>query len=181
MQKLFFPLALIITLSACSSANSQSQDQRSSRDGSPSLDKFYDRFCSENKDGNSLSIDPGFLLNASFSGKESNSGWMHKITKVRLLLLDDKKTPAREQEWRELSQSLQKDQFEELLTIRQGKDRVQLLSKERGDGQKEVVFLAGGKDGGGLFIHFRGHFTAADMEKIQSALQDTHHSDSQEQ
>jgi hypothetical protein len=180
MNKLLFPIALVITLSACSSANSQSPDQRPSRDESPSLDKFYNRFSSENKDGNSISIEPGFLLNANFSGKESNGSWMHKITKVRLLILDDKKTSSRQQEWNELSQSLQKDQFEELLTIRKGKDRVQLLSKDRRDGQKEVVFLAGDKDGGGLFIHFRGHFTAADMEKIQSSLQD-HHQDSDSQ
>jgi hypothetical protein len=118
MQKLFFPLALIVTLSACSSANSQSPGRRSARNGSPSLEKFYDRFNSENKDGNSLSIDPGFLLNASFSGKEDNSGWIHKIKKVRLLIMDDKNSPSREEEWQELAQSLQKDQFEELLTIR---------------------------------------------------------------
>ena len=178
MSKLLFPLALIITLSACSSANSQSPG--SSHDESPALDRFYNRVNSENKDGNSISIDPSFMLNASFAGKESNKDWIHKITKVRLLILDDKKTSGLQQELTELSQSLQKDQFEELLTIRKGQDRVQLLSKDRKDGQKEVVFLAAGKEGGGLFIHFRGHFTAADMEKIQSTLQDTHHEDSKE-
>jgi hypothetical protein len=169
MNKLLFPLALLLTLSACS----QHPDQRSSGDESPSLDKFYNRFHTDDKEGG-ISIDPGFLLNAGFSGKDDDkdhSGWMHKVTHVRLLILDDKATPARQQEWSELSRSLRDDRFDELFTIRQGKDRVQLLSKERADGEKEVVFLAGDKEGGGLFIHFRGSFTAQDMEKIQSALQ----------
>jgi len=178
MSKLLIPLALIITLSACSTANSQSPG--SSRDESPTLERFYNRFNSENHDGNSISIDPTFILNASFSGKESNKDWMHKITKVRLLILDDKKMSGLQQEWRELSESLQKDRFEELLTIRKGQDRLQLFSKDRSDGQKEVVFLAGEKAGGGLFIHFRGNFTAADMEKIQSTLQDSHNHDSKD-
>jgi len=168
MNKVLFPLALVITLAACS----QGQAQRSSRDESPSLDKFYERFNADGNEGG-LSFDPGFMLNASFSGKKSaNSGWIHKVTHVRLLILGDKKNRAQQEEWKELPRLLQQDRFEDLLTIRQGQDRVQLLSKERKDGDKEIVFWTGDKDGGGLLIHFRGPFTAQDMEKIQSALQD---------
>ncbi|HTI10845.1 MAG TPA: DUF4252 domain-containing protein [Puia sp.] len=167
MNKILFPLAVIITLSACS----QGQAQRSARDENPSLDKFYDRFNAAGKEG-SLSFDPGFMLNASFSGKKSdNSSWIHKVTHVRLLILSDKKTKAQQEEWKELPRLLQEDRFEDLLTIRQGQDRVQLLSKERSDGEKDIVFWTGDKDGGGLLIHFRGPFTARDMEKIRESVQ----------
>lgn len=171
MKKLLFFSALIITLSACGQA------QRRSGDESPSLDRFYDHF---NADGqaNSISLDPGFMLTASFSGKnKSNGNWIQKVTKVRLLILDDKKTTMQRADWNELTQSLQQDRFEELLSIRKGSDRVQLLSKERRDGDKEIVFWAGGKDGGGLLLHFRGPFTEKDMEEMQSAVRDNQNKD----
>jgi hypothetical protein len=167
MNKILFPLALVFILSSCS----QGQAQRPSNNECPSLDKFYERFNSEGKEGQ-LSFDPGFMLNASFSGKNSdNSSWIHKVTHVRLLILGDKKTHAQQEEWKGLPRLLQDDRFENLLTIRQGQDRVELLSKERKDGDKDIVFWTGDKDGGGLLIHFRGPFSARDMEKIQSALQ----------
>jgi hypothetical protein len=166
MQKLLFPLALLITLSACSQGSAGSPARRSSPDDG-ALDKFYDRFQDAH-----FSLDPRIMLNASFSGKETNSGWMHKVTQIRLLILGDKKTPAQQQEWSELSRSLRADQFDELVTIRKGEDKIQLLSKEREDGDKEIVFLAGNKNGGGLFFCFRGHFTEQDMNNILSALQD---------
>lgn len=165
MKRLFLPLALVITLSACSQSQAQLAE-------SPSLDKFYERFNADgNKDGN-ISVDPSFLLNASFSGdKNNNSSWIHKVTHVRLLILGDKKTRAQQQEWNELPHTFRQDNFEDLLTIRKGQERVQLLSKERKDGDKEVVFWVADKDGSGLLIHFRGSFTEKDMDKIRESLQ----------
>jgi hypothetical protein len=159
MQKLLLPLALfLVSLSACAQSSS--------------LDKFYDRFKSTGDEG-SLSVSPGLLLNASFSGSggDSNS-WIRKITQIQLLILDAKKTPSVREQWSELSRDLQEDQFDELVSIRHGKDRVQLLSRDRKGGLKEVVFLTSDKEGSGIFIHFRGCFTAKDLETIQSSLQD---------
>lgn len=160
MQKLLLSFTLLaITLSSCAQSSS--------------LDRFYNKFRSSGEVKGEISLDPVFLLNASFSGDGSNDNknWLQKITQVQLLILDAKKTPSVQGEWSELSHSLQQDQFDELVTIRKGKEKLQLLSKERKDGLKEVVFVAGDKEGSGLFIHFSGHFTAKDLEKIQSSLQ----------
>lgn len=181
MQKLLFPLALAVTsLTACAQ-NSH-------------LDKFYHKYQSSSGNnindnnssdatasghtgsgsGNSVSIDisPAFMLNACFSGSgNTNDGWIRKVTNLRLLILDEKKNPGAGQEWTDLEQSLQQDHFEDLLTIRKGKDRVRLLSKEGAGGMKEVAFLVAGKEGGGLFFHFRGTFTEKDMATIESFLQ----------
>jgi hypothetical protein len=168
MRTLLFPLALMaITFSACAQESG--------------LDKFYNKYKnSGNVDGN-ISIDPGFLLKASFSSGEKDgeraggkSNWLHKVTRLRVLILDGKKTPSAVQDWKVLSRCLREEQFEELVSVRNGKDNMQLLDKERKDGLKEIVFLAAGEDGGGLFIEFRGNFTASDLENIQSALQDNH-------
>jgi hypothetical protein len=187
MQKLFLPLALagivLGSLSACA------QDSH--------LDKFYHKYQSApasgahdaatgngtgatgktsitiSSDDGSLSLDPSFMLNACFpaSDGQAASGWVHKMTNLRLLILDGEKNPSARQEWTDLEESLKQDRFEELLTIRKGSDRVRLLSKDAAAGVKEVAFLVAGKDGSGLFFHFRGHFTEKDMAGIQSAFQ----------
>jgi uncharacterized protein DUF4252 len=164
MRTLLFPLAFMaFTLSACAQESG--------------FDKFYNKYKNSGQIDGNISIDPGFLLNASFSsGGNSNEkdGWMHKITRVRVLILDGKKNPLAGEDLKALNKSLRSEQFEELVSVRKGKDNVQLLDKERKDGLKEVVFLATGEDGGGLFIEFRGNFTDHDLEKIQSAIQDNH-------
>jgi len=142
---------------------------------SRSLDKFYDKYKSSGKAEASISFSPSFMLSACFQGKEkekdSEQNWLKKVTMVRLLILDKGNAPSAG-EWSALAGSLRNDNFEEMVSIRKGKDRLQLLSAERNGGLKEMVFLAAGEDGGGLFLHFKGHFTAADLEKMQSALQE---------
>lgn len=152
-----------VTLSACAQESG--------------LDKFYNKYKHSGQMDGSISIDPGFLLNASFSSggnSDEKEGWMHKVTRIRVLILDGKKTPLAGEDLKALNRSLRSEQYEELVSVRKGKDNVQLLEKACKDGLKEIVFLAAGEDGGGLFIEFRGNFTARDLEKIQSAIQDNH-------
>jgi len=162
MKKLLLPIALVVmTLSACAQTSS--------------LDRFYNKFKSSSEGDANIAISPNFMLQACFSGKDNIKGeagsWLKKVTEVRLLILDQKKAPTA-REWSDLFGSLVDDHFEELFSIRKGKDRVQLMSADRKGDLKELVFLAAGEDGGGLFLHFKGHFTAADLEKMQSALQE---------
>jgi hypothetical protein len=162
MQKLLLPLVLMLsTLAACG--------QRAP------LDKFYDKYSAPGMNGDNVSIDPSFMLNASFSG-DKKGDWFHKVTQVKLLLIDGKK-PSAAGEWSDLSQSIQSEDLEELFSVRKGSDRVQLLSKDRKDGQKEIVFVAGGKTGGGIFIQFSGHFTSADLAQMESSLQSNNKND----
>jgi hypothetical protein len=162
MQKLLFPLALVaLSLSACAQ--------------NAHLDKFYHKYQSSS--GNSINFNfssdnASSLLNANFSGNSHTSNeWIHKITGLRLLMLDDKNTGAG-QEWTDLEEALRQDRYEELITVRKGKDRLRLLSKDGAGGIKELAFLVAGKDGGGLFFYFRGAFTEKDLTSIQSSLQD---------
>jgi Domain of unknown function (DUF4252) len=161
MKKLTFPLCvLLIAFTACAQSSH--------------LDKFYQQYHStDNGDG----IDPTFLFSASFSlnngdSKDDKDGnWMHKITSVRCLIIDGKKTPDAVREWSDLSASLRADHFEEWFSIRKGQGRVQLLSHDKNDVMEEIACLIVGDDGSGLFFHLRGHFTAADRARMEAALQ----------
>jgi hypothetical protein len=114
------------------------------------------------------------MLNASFSGSQSGD-WVHKITKVRMLVIDGKKASG-VHEWEELSGSVRSDDYEDLATIRKaGKGGIRLLSRDGKDGLKDIVFLAAGDESGGLFLQFQGHFTQADVDKMMSSINNDNH------
>ncbi len=89
--------------------------------------------------------------------------WKGKITQFSIKLLDGKHT--------RLSGELRDQQFEDLLSIRKGEERVQLMFKEKEDGLKEVAFLAEGKEGG-LFIRCTGRFSQKDLDQMTSSLKE---------
>jgi len=116
----------------------------------------------------SFSTDASFMLQASFHGKEDGT-WIQKVTKVKLMILDKKKTADAEQ-WDKVVRELRDQRYEELVSIRKGENRVRLMSRD-GDGVKEVAFLAGDGDGG-LCIQFAGKFTQHDLEQMQLSIRD---------
>ena len=125
--------------------------------------------CCAQQSTTSFSIDPSFMLTASFKGK-SDGDWIQKITRINVMILDGKK-PADAEQWSKLSHDLRDQRFEDLFSIRKGGDKLQLMSREGKDGLKEIVFMAGDKEGG-LYIQFAGKFTQRDLDRMQSSLQD---------
>lgn len=116
----------------------------------------------------SFSTNASFMLQASFHGKEDGN-WIQKVTQVKVMVMDKKKAADAEQ-WARLMHELRDQRYEELVSIRKGKDRLRLMSRD-GDGVKEVAFLAGDGDGG-LYIQFAGKFTQHDLEQMQLSIQD---------
>jgi hypothetical protein len=149
---------LITTLTACSQ---ESQ-----------LDKFYNKYHNSGEGSTDLS-NSSFSINANFSSEDKKS-WKNKITLFRMLVLENKGNASLHHDWDDLSQSLRKDNFDDLLTIRKGSDNAHLLSKDGKGDQKELVFMASGKDGSCVFIHVKGKFDAKDMEQVQASFQDGH-------
>ena len=88
--------------------------------------------------------------------------WKGKITQFSIQLLDGKQ---------KFSGELKGQRFEDLLSIRKGEDRVQLMVRDKEEGLKEVVFLAEGKEGG-LFIRCTGRFTQKDLDQMSSSLKE---------
>ena len=159
MKHLIIPsLILLVTFSACAQSASH-------------LDAFYKQYKNDSGD----SFDPNFLFTASFSHNDGNTkdekNWLHKITYIRCILIDGKKTPNADQEWADLSHALRADHFEEWFSAHKGKGRLQLLSLDGKGDLEDIACVLVGDDGGGLFFHLRGHFTAADRSSMQEALQ----------
>ena len=96
------------------------------------------------------------------SASFSIDNWKGKITQFSIQL-NGKIT--------RLSSELRDQRFEDLLSIRKGDERVQLMFKEKEDGLKEVAFLAEDKEGS-LFIRCTGRFTQKDLDQMTSSLKD---------
>lgn len=138
---------------------------------SASLDRFCAKYKSSGENGLSISGDPNFLISACFKGDGSETGsWLKRVKQVQVLILDKEHGPS-PREWSDLSSGLHEDRFEELVSIRKGHDRVQLMSADRAEGGKEIVFLASGEENGGMLVRFSGRFTSRDLEKMQEAIQ----------
>lgn len=123
------------------------------------LDRAFRQFNGDNQ----LSIDPGILLNVSFSSK--------KISVLHCLIIDGKKTPDAGRKLRNLEHAVLDDHFEEWFSIRKGKGRVAAYSLDGPGDLKDIVCLLIGDDDGGLVFHLRGHFTAEDKARLEAALQ----------
>jgi hypothetical protein len=161
MKSITFPLLiLLVSFSACAQTSS--------------LDRFYQKYQSAAKDQDNISVSAPFLLNISFSGNSGSSksktgdDWFQKIRAFHCLSID----ASHEQEWADLSRALKTDNFEEWFSVRNGKGRLQLSSRDGKNVNTEVVCLLVDKEGKGLFVHLTGHFTAADKDKIRSAFQE---------
>jgi hypothetical protein len=143
-------LAFLLAASACTQVQAQTNH----------LENVYRQYGNDNFQ---ISIDPGVLLNVSFS--------TNKISLLHCLIIDGKKTPHAAREFRDLEHAVLDDHFEEWFSIRKGKGKVAAYSLDGSGDSKELVFLLVGDDDGGLFFHLRGHFTDADKARIEAALQ----------
>ena len=153
-------LALLIGTMACTHVLVHAQSPQS-QSPTTHLENVYRQY---NSDNFSIGVDPGLLLNVSFSSK--------KITTLRCLIIDGKKTPHAGREFRDLEHAVRDDHFEEWFSIRKGKGRVAAYSLDGPGDIKDLVCLLVGDDDGGLFFHLRGHFTDADKARLEAALQE---------
>jgi hypothetical protein len=129
------------------------------------LDRVYRQYSNEN---GQIAIDPGLLLNVSFSSKKIST--LHcLIIKGHGLTLPEATAGA---EFRDLEHAVHADHFEEWFSIRKGKGRVAAYTLEGPGDLEDLVCLLVGDDDGGLFFHLRGHFTAEDKARLEAALQD---------
>jgi hypothetical protein len=134
------------------------------------LDRFYQKLDAAGSETTKGSFNLSLLLN--LAGSDSSNSWMKKVTVCRFLTIDSLETPNARQEWADLTQSLKDDHFEEWMSVKKGKSNFRFMTNDRKDGQEDVVCVAMGDHGGGVFFHVRGRFSAADKARIRDMMQD---------
>jgi hypothetical protein len=157
MKKIIIPLMTMLVTVACHAQESH-------------LDQFYQKLDAAGTETTKGSMNLTLLLN--LAGSDSSNSWMKKVTVCRFLAMDSLEAPKAGQEWADLTESLKADHFEECMSVRKGKSNFRIMTKDRKDGQEDVVCVVTGDHGGGVFFHVRGRFSAADKARIQKMMQD---------
>ena len=132
------------------------------------VDRFYDQYKSSDALTGSISISPNFWLNASFSSS-ADSQWKSKITNLRLLILDGKKTPGAAADAATLSRQLRDGHYDALMDVHKGHQLFQVLGREADGTYRELVLLISGDDDGVVFAEIDGRFTSRDIAQMQES------------
>lgn len=134
------------------------------------LDRFYEKYKSSDALSGELSLSPSLWLSTSFPDKAGNN-WKDKVSHMRLLILDGKKTPALLDDADGLSRRLKDDKFDDLLDVHKGKQSLRLMGLEVNGEFTNLVLLMRGDDDGLVFAELEGRFTDKDMDHIRGSLE----------
>jgi hypothetical protein len=86
------------------------------------------------------------VLNVEGQGVKADS--QRRLTSLNCQTID----AAHGEELVRLAREIQKENFEEMCSVRKGKGRFQLLTKDGKNGAKEIVAVVVGDEGNGLFL-----------------------------
>jgi Domain of unknown function (DUF4252) len=133
------------------------------------LDRFFNKYKQENAATSFAMGRPGLWLSAAFSGDKDAAGWLDKISAIRLLALDNQHISGLDDDVAVLDRKLERDHFDELLTVRDGKSNVKILAKQDAKFIRNVVLLVNDENDF-VLVHLTGRFSYNDLSKIQSAF-----------
>lgn len=110
-----------------------------------SIESFYEQYAKDEKATN-VTI-KGWLLDIAshITSDESSKEVLSKITQLRVLLMEDG-NPVTKKELSRLKKGIKKDQFEELLQIRDEGSHVDFYIREEGDHITNVLMLVNDND-----------------------------------
>lgn len=135
---------------------------------SKAVNRFFDKYKNE-ETAIRISV-PKWMLNTSSNLVQYTPAkdLMRKAKKVRLLLLDDPET-IKYKHIRKLERRMRKENFEDIITLRNDKLNIQLLGKLCNDHSDQLVFKAFGKDAAFL-ISMEGNFKQSDLDQITNKI-----------
>lgn len=129
-----------------------------------SIQNFYDKYANHDEVTNiSLS---GFVLKlaTSYTSDEETERMINKITQVRVLIMEDGNL-VQKADLKSLTNSMRKDNFEELMKIREKDNLVDFYIKEDQDKITNVLMLISSNDGFLLFS-LEGLLNFSDLNNI---------------
>jgi Domain of unknown function (DUF4252) len=109
---------------------------------------------------------PGWVakLGSTFMDEKEGRRIVRKIKKVRVLVFQEG-SPITERDIKRFNRKAKRRNLDELVTVREGKTRVQIYGKMRRNSiRKVVVFFHSPEDGSGL-VSLRGKFNLKDIDK----------------
>lgn len=139
---------------------------------SKSIENFYNRYKGMDE---VLAINiSGALINFVFANSdEGDEEAASKITNIRVLLVE-KGSVVKNRDYNSLLKSIKKDNFEELMRIKDGGDAVNFHLREKGNRITDVLVTIHGEDNF-LMLNLEGSFDYEDLNELDLNLEGGEH------
>ncbi|MFH0760863.1 MAG: DUF4252 domain-containing protein [Bacteroidota bacterium] len=131
------------------------------------VDKIFKKY--ENRDGFTVvTISKGLLKMAADIDQEDQESteFLSRINSIKILATEDESDVNL---YDEVLSSLDKSDYEELMTVKSNDEDVLMLAKKDGDVIEELILLVGGKEDNAL-VYISGRMSMKDMAKISKSV-----------
>jgi len=137
-----------------------------------SIQQFFEKY-SEMEEATDLSLDANFLKMVSSGAKDQESEMIKKISKFRLLQLGEKQKVERA-DIKSLLIGVKKSNFEDLIKVRDGKTKVDIMICEAKGLVTNVLLLVDEPDNF-VLISLEGMFKLSDFQNWDLDIDGTEH------
>ena len=129
------------------------------------ITQFYNNYKAQEEVTN-LNL-RGFVLSlaSTFADDEDARKILRKVSHLRLLMMEDENLVS-PQEYTSLIRGIKSDRFEELMMLREEKQRIEFFLREEGETITDVLMLLHG-DGEFLMLSLEGAFKFSDLNDLK--------------
>ncbi len=132
------------------------------------LDEFFSRHQGESQAVNLTLDHPGGIL-SGLLGAQGNGDLTSKITGIHLVVFSNAGDKALNDDVALLSANLQRDHFDDLMSVRKQGNMVHFLARSEAGNIKDMVLVVQGEDEI-VVASMRGDITQKDLERIGSSI-----------
>lgn len=136
------------------------------------IEKFYNKYkAQENVTDINLQ---GWVLDVAAKFTDDESGnVLEKITKLRVLVVGDENIVPNT-EYNQLVKDVKKDAFEDLIQFREGKSKVNIMFREKGDKITNVLLLVSGEEDF-ILLSLEGNLSWKDLKSLEIDVEGAEH------
>ena len=139
-----------------------------------SVNRFFTKHSASD---NAISVDiSGLLIKvaAKIAAEEHEAAKiLASINRLQVLVLEDE-NPVSADEMYDFTKKLRKDDFEDLMTIREGKTRVNFLIREKNDKILNLLILVSEEDNF-VMLNLKGKIKFSDLNKLNFDVEGSEH------
>lgn len=128
-----------------------------------SIENFYNKYV-DDENISDISLNGWILSMASKMSEEDGTEILQKITKLRIMLADEKNIVAKA-DIKKLMRDVRNNDFEDLMTIRDEGTRVNFMIREEGENITNVLVIIHG-DGDFIMLSLEGNLNLEDLKQL---------------
>ncbi|MFK7773246.1 MAG: DUF4252 domain-containing protein [Saprospiraceae bacterium] len=128
-----------------------------------SIENFYNKYV-DNEKISDISLNGWILSMASKMSEEDGTEILQKITKLRIMLAEEKNIVSKS-DVKKLMRDVRNNDFEDLMTVRDEGTRVNFMIREEGENITNVLVIIHG-DGDFIMLSLEGNLNFEDLKQL---------------